>query len=101
MLDELLPCANCSGAPHFAFDHDNKTVRLHCIDWGMSTPTLAFGENRKAALSRLVEIWNVRPNRRPTTQGSIEDLINKEVHSVDTPFVLELIARNSEDWETR
>jgi hypothetical protein len=101
MLDELLPCANCAGQPHFDFDTDIHMVRLHCQTCFMSTPKIPITANRNAAVTELVNIWNTRPNRVETTAGSIEDLIKKEVRSIDTPLVMELLARNTEDWEAR
>jgi hypothetical protein len=101
MLDELLPCANCSGQPDFAFDNDIKMVRLFCKTCLISTSKIPYGADRNVALAQLVQTWNTRPNRTPTEEGSILDLINKEVNAVDTPLVLELIARNEQDWESR
>jgi len=40
-------------------------------------------------------------NRPPTTPGSLEELINKEVGPLDSQLVLSLIANNTEDWEQR
>jgi hypothetical protein len=101
MLDELLPCAHCAGQPHFDFDTSVHMVRLHCQSCFISTPKIPYTQDRNVALTELVTIWNARPNRIPTTQGSIEDLVNKEIKAIDTPFVMELLARNTEDWETR
>ncbi|CAM2158487.1 protein of unknown function (plasmid) [Pararobbsia alpina] len=101
MLDELLPCANCDGQPHFEFDDDLKMVRLHCSVCLMTTEKIPSSPDRNAALTQLTNAWNQRPNRVPTTAGSIHELINKEIHAVDSAMVLEMIARNQEDWETR
>ena len=101
MLDELLPCANCDGQPHFEFDDDLKMVRLHCTVCLMTTEKLPCSPDRNSALTQLTTAWNQRPNRVPTTAGSIQELINKEIHAVDSAMVLEMVARNQEDWETR
>jgi hypothetical protein len=54
-----------------------------------------------SALNRCAGIWNKRVDRTPTTPGSLEELIDKEVGPLDSQLVLSAIANNTEDWEGR
>jgi hypothetical protein len=67
----------------------------------MQTPRFPIGEDKNAALDEAGKIWNQRPNRPAATEGDLLDLILKEISPVDAPYVLDLLARTTEDWEKR
>ena len=83
-----------------------QTERLVCIycpdpDCGMQTPWVPVGDDEDAAMTKAGRIWNRRFNRPPATEGDLLDMVRKELSVLDSPFVMDLLARNTEDWETR
>ncbi|WP_335672012.1 hypothetical protein [Burkholderia sp. PAMC 26561] len=67
----------------------------------MQTPWEPIGTDRNAALDRAGVIWNTRFNRPAATKGDLLDLARKEISAVDIPYILDLLSRTTEDWETR
>lgn len=76
-------------------------VCIYCDGCGMTTPWEPAGKHMDAALDRVGMIWNTRLNRPPTAATDLHQLAEKELGAPDTQFVLDLLARNEEDWETR
>jgi hypothetical protein len=72
-----------------------------CEDCGMQTPWFPIGDDKNAALDEAGKIWNQRLNRPAATEGDLLDLVRKEISPVDAPYVLDLLARTTEDWEKR
>jgi hypothetical protein len=125
MYEQLLPCDHCGGVPHvgrslvpaatFSSEHSDESseesshppqseerVRIYCGSCGMSTEWERVEHlDEMSALNRCAMIWNRRVDRTPTTSGSLEELINKEVGPLDSQLVLSAIANNTEDWEER
>jgi len=67
----------------------------------MQTPWQTVDDDKHAALERAGKIWNTRCDRPVATEGDVLDLIRKEISAIDAPFVLDLLSRTTEDWETR
>jgi hypothetical protein len=126
MYEQLLPCDHCgcipqvgrsvlsesprSVSPDVAYSKDgsivvsldNERVRISCGSCGIGTDWAIVEDlDEISALNRCAEIWNRRLNRLPTTAGSVEELIEKEVGPLDTQLLLAAIANNTEDWEHR
>jgi hypothetical protein len=78
-----------------------KIVCIYCSDCGMSTAWVTVGDNEKEALDRCAAVWNRRLNRPKTEPNDIQALIERELGACDTQFVLDLLSRNKDDWETR
>lgn len=83
-----------------------QTERLVCIycqneDCGMQTPWEPIGDDEHAAMAKVGAVWNRRTRRPTCLDGDLLDLIRKELSAVDAPFILDLLARNSEKWEER
>jgi hypothetical protein len=78
-----------------------KLCCIVCEDCGMQTPWIPVGDNKNAALNEAGKIWNQRLNRPAATEGELLDLVRKELSPIDAPYVLDLLARTTEDWETR
>lgn len=76
-------------------------VCIYCDGCGMSTPWEPVGQDMHAALDRVGLIWNTRLNRPLTAAGDLQNLVDKELGAPDIQFVLDLLARNRDDWETR
>jgi Restriction alleviation protein Lar len=78
-----------------------KLTCVHCADCGMSTPWIPVGDDEHAALNQAAQIWNRRLNRPRIADGDLRDLIEKELGACDAQMVIDMLARNDEDWETR
>ncbi|MDQ7980348.1 Lar family restriction alleviation protein [Paraburkholderia sp. SARCC-3016] len=78
-----------------------KLVSIFCMECGVTTDWESVGDNEKAALERCAAVWNRRLDRPATTNGSLQDLIEKEVGACDVQYVLNLLARNEGDWAER
>ncbi|MGF6537193.1 Lar family restriction alleviation protein [Paraburkholderia youngii] len=86
--------------PAFA-PQTEKLVCIYCSDCGMSTPWLPVGKDEKSAMTRCAHIWNRRLSRPKITEGDLRDLVEKELGASDSQMVIDMLARNDEDWETR
>jgi hypothetical protein len=81
---------------------DEERVRIYCGSCGMGTDWVRVENlDELSALNRCAAVWNKRINRTPTTPGSLEELIDKEVGPLDSQYLLSLIANNTEDWPER
>lgn len=78
-----------------------QVVCIACEECGMQTPWEPVGNDKNAALDRAGIIWNTRFNRPAATKGDLLDLSRKEISAVDIPYILDLLARTTEDWDTR
>ena len=76
-------------------------VCIVCSECGMQTPWQTVNDDKHAALERAGKIWNARCDRPVATEGDLLDLIRKEISAIDAPFVLDLLSRTADDWETR
>ncbi|WP_176060306.1 Lar family restriction alleviation protein [Paraburkholderia sp. BCC1876] len=76
-------------------------VCIYCDGCGMTTPWEPVGDDRHAALDRVGQIWNRRLNRPPAGADELRTLVEKELGAPDMLFVLNVLARNEDDWETR
>jgi hypothetical protein len=79
----------------------SRQSHIACEDCGMQTPWEPIGNDKHAALDLAGVIWNTRFNRPVATEGDLLDLIRKEISAVDIPYILDLLSRTTEDWETR
>ncbi|REG45428.1 restriction alleviation protein Lar [Paraburkholderia sp. BL6669N2] len=86
--------------PPFA-PQTEKLACVHCADCGMSTPWIPIGSDEAAALNEAARIWNRRLARPKVTEGDLRDLIEKELGACDMQMVIDMLARNADDWETR
>jgi len=86
--------------PPFA-PQTEKLACIHCADCGMSTPWVPIGSDEHAALNEAARIWNRRLARPQVTEGDLRDLIEKELGACDMQMVIDMLARNTEGWETR
>ncbi|MBN3754288.1 hypothetical protein G3N95_15150 [Paraburkholderia sp. Tr-20389] len=83
-------------------DRPTETVCcICCEDCGMQTPWFPIGDDKHAALEKAGKVWNERLNRPKATEGDLLDLVRKEISPVDVPYILDLLARTNEHWETR
>ena len=78
MFDDLIGCGHCGGRARFFAGR--KEAVIVCTQCGIGTPPVQIGTSKEAAYDELALIWN-----RP----------------VDIPMLLDAIARNAMDWETR
>ncbi|WGS55073.1 Lar family restriction alleviation protein (plasmid) [Paraburkholderia sp. D15] len=76
-------------------------VCIYCDGCGMTTPWEPVGTNMTAALDRVGLIWNRRLNRPPTEAHDLQALVEKELGAPDIHFVLDLLARNKDEWASR
>ncbi|TCK32511.1 restriction alleviation protein Lar [Paraburkholderia sp. BL8N3] len=78
-----------------------KVCCIYCEECGMQTPWIPTGSDRHAALDKAGEIWNARTRRPKAKEGELLKLVRKEISAVDAAFLIDLLARNEEDWEKR
>jgi hypothetical protein len=67
----------------------------------MSTPWIPIGSDESAAMDEAARIWNRRLARPKVTEGDLRDLIEKELGACDMQMVIDMLAHNTDDWETR
>ncbi len=58
-----------------------------------------MGKDRHAAFNKAGEIWNAHTRRPKAKEGDLLKLIRKEIGSVDDAYLINLLARNEDDWE--
>lgn len=76
-------------------------VCIYCADCEMSTPWIPINGDEPAAMDKAARIWNRRLNRPEVTEGDLRELVEKELGACDTQMVIDMLARNKTDWETR
>ncbi|MFX7977080.1 hypothetical protein ABTK65_19755, partial [Acinetobacter baumannii] len=62
---------------------------------------MQIGTSKEAAYDELALIWNRRVEYRPTDQHELASIARRQLTPVDIPMLLDAIARNAMDWETR
>ncbi|NKA72504.1 hypothetical protein GO285_01378 [Ralstonia solanacearum] len=99
MSDDLLSCDHCGGRARFFAGR--KEAVIVCTQCGIGTPPAQIATTKEAAFVELAEIWNRRVAYRPTDKHELASIARRELTSADIPMLLDAIARNTMDWETR
>ncbi|MDO3615414.1 Lar family restriction alleviation protein [Ralstonia pseudosolanacearum] len=99
MSDDLIGCDHCGGRARFFAGR--KEAVIVCTQCGMGTPPVQIGTTKEAAFEELAEIWNRRVEYRPTDEHELASIARRELTPADIPMLLDAIARNTIDWETR
>ena len=99
MFDDLIGCGHCGGRARFFAGR--KEAVIVCTQCGIGTPPVQIGTSKEAAYDELALIWNRRVEYRPTDQHELASIARRQLTPVDIPMLLDAIARNAMDWETR
>lgn len=99
MFDDLIGCGHCGGRARFFAGR--KEAVIVCTQCGIGTPPVQIVTTKEAAYDELAASWNRRVEYRPTDQHELASIARRQLTPVDIPMLLDAIARNSVDWETR